>query len=86
MNTKMVHYAYPSSSMANKMRRPNGCYYVSVGKLLLGPVSTIKTAEILADTRPEPYNPVYVSYPLIGSKFYFKYNGLPTVYSPVKDR
>ena len=70
---KMVHYAYPTSPMAMEMKRLRGCYYVTTetnGAEILGPLDDIKSAETIADSyKNESYNPIYMQFPLTGSKF-----------------
>ena len=75
MNTKMVHYAYPSSPMSEEYGRARvGCWYVacerSPGILTQsGPFDSIASAEGFADGIDLPFDSSYIRFPLNGSKF-----------------
>jgi len=72
--TKSIGYAYPTSTTAERFKKPHGCYYVEIekhGKQTIPQASfnTVEEAEAHADTLDCPWSEQYKRWPLRGSRF-----------------
>lgn len=48
MRTKSLNYAYPTSSVAIKLRMPSGCWYISINGTPIAAFDTKKKMEALS--------------------------------------
>lgn len=76
MDPKRICYAYATSTIADEMDAPGGCYFIQISKYVdwknrdeRGPFETIKDAEETADAMPNPWCSVYKRRPMRGSRF-----------------